>query len=92
MLTWSSSQRRVLTTQWVGNAWNEIKENKDFIIRSFLKCGSSNKLDESDSINDLEDYRMPEPEELYTLEDDSIDQEDGPEVTFFYPSDKPPCR
>ena len=30
-----------LITKWVGQAWEEISEDKEMIIRSFNKCGIS---------------------------------------------------
>ena len=36
------SDRRVLTTKWVGNAWVRICQSKDMIIRSFKKCSTTN--------------------------------------------------
>ena len=35
----TAQQRRVLTTNWVANAWRKIKENKELIIPQLLKCG-----------------------------------------------------
>ncbi len=61
----TASERRVLTTKWVGNAWEKLSENKDMIIRSFVKCGITSNVDgsEDDQVNikGLEDYKMPLP-------------------------------
>ena len=76
----TASERRVLTTKWVGNAWEKLSENKDMIIRSFVKCGITNNLDgsEDDQVNirGLEDYKMPLPEEEYHLQMSSEEEED----------------
>ena len=34
----TASDKRVLTTKWVGDAWSGIKEEKEMIMRSFVKC------------------------------------------------------
>ena len=61
----TAGDRRILTTKWVANAWAKIKQNKDLIVRSSLKCGISNSLDGSEdhlvNIRGLEDYIMPKP-------------------------------
>ena len=40
-------------TEWVGEAWSKVGKMKDFIIRSFKKCGLSVALDgrENDEVN-----------------------------------------
>ena len=40
-----ASERRVLFTKWVGQAWDEVCANKEAIIRSFKKCGISVPID-----------------------------------------------
>ena len=59
-----TSERRVLTTKWVADAWQKVSKNKDMVICSFVKCG---KLDgsEDDQVNvrGLEGYTMPLPQE-----------------------------
>ena len=49
----NASQRRVLTTKWVGEAWSKVGKMKDPIIRSFKRCGLSVALDgsENDEVN-----------------------------------------
>ena len=37
----NASERRVLFTKWVGNAWEEVSSNMEMIVRSFRKCGIS---------------------------------------------------
>ena len=73
-------------TKWVGNAWSRIKTSlKDTIVRSFLKCGISNKLDKSEdhlvSIRGLEGYEMPEPEREFHLQSDD-ESEDDSEMSY----------
>ena len=74
----TTSERRVLTTKWVADAWQKVSENKDMIIRSFVKCGITCKLDGSvdDHVNmrGLEGYTMPSPQEEFHLE--SSDEDD----------------
>ena len=77
------SERRILTTKWVANAWEKIKRNPEMIIHGFLKCGLSNKLDGSEddylNINGIENYKFPEISCEFELEDveDSADSEDN---------------
>ena len=58
----NASQRRVLMTKWVGEAWSKVGKMKDSIIRSFKKCGLSVALDgsEKDEVNiqGLPEYQM----------------------------------
>ena len=76
----TASERRVLTTKWVGNAWEKLYENKDMIIRSFVKCGITSNVDgsEDDQVNirGLEGYKMPLPEEEFHLETSSEEDDD----------------
>ena len=77
----SAAQRRVLITKWVANAWQLIKEDKNLIKRSFLKCGISNALDGSENdlvnIKGIEGYALPTPDEEYELlEDENLDCEE----------------
>ena len=57
------------------DAWSGIKEEKEMIIRSFVKCGLSNKLDGSEdhmvNIRGIEGYVMPKPENEFHLDSDS---------------------
>lgn len=48
-----ASERRVLFTQWVGQAWEEVSMNTRMVVRSFKKCGISVPIDgsEDDEIN-----------------------------------------
>ena len=76
------SDRRIVTTKWVGNAWDKIKSQKDTIQHSFLKCGLTNALDGSENdlvkIQGIEDYTFPEPEKEFQLVSNS-DGDSGPE-------------
>ena len=58
----SASERRILFTKWVGQAWEELSVNKDMIVRSFEKCGISVPIDGSEDstikIEGLEDYTV----------------------------------
>ena len=59
----SASERRVLMTKWVGEAWSKVGKMKDSIIRSFKKCGLSVALDgsEDDQVNieGIPNYQIP---------------------------------
>ena len=76
----NASARRVLITKWVGQAWEEISEDKEMIIRSFYKCGISVPIDGSgDSqihIEGLEDYAVDEDDGDYTDGDPFSDGEE----------------
>lgn len=73
----SASQRRVLISRWVGEAWTEVCSNKEIICHALEKCGISVPIDGSrdDRINiqGLTDYRVgPFQEEgLFELDSDS---------------------
>ena len=71
----SASERKILFTKWVGQAWEDISAKKDMIIRSFKKCGISVAIDGSEdteiNIGGLEDYEVGESEEEAT--DDHAD-------------------
>ena len=68
----TASERRVLLTGWIGQAWEEISSNKEMIVRSFKKCGISVAADGSEDseihIEGLEDY---------IIEADSSSEEDS---------------
>ena len=42
-----AKQRRILLSQWVGQAWEELSTNKEMAVRSFRKCGISLPIDGS---------------------------------------------
>ena len=56
----------------VEDAWSGIKEEKEMIIQSFVKCGLSNKLDSSEdhivNIRGIEGYVMLKQESEFHLE------------------------
>ena len=72
----SASERRVLFTKWVGQAWEEVSSNREATVRSFKKCGISVPVDGSGdgdiSIRGLEDYtvEVDDEEEEFVGEDD----------------------
>ncbi len=79
-MTATASQRRVLITKWVGQAWAEVSSKKDMIKRSFEKCGISVPIDGSGdnliNIEGLSDYKVQEQEEgLYEMDTDSDDSD-----------------
>ena len=49
----STSERRILLTKWIRQAWEEVSAEKDMVIRGFRKCGISVAIDssEDDEIN-----------------------------------------
>ena len=59
-----ATERRVLFTKWVGEAWEQVASNRGMIVRAFQKCGISLPIDGSrdDEINiqDLQDYSVGE--------------------------------
>ena len=75
----TASQRRVLITKWVGQAWAEVCANKDMIYRAFQKCGISVPIDGSKdsliNIKGLTAYKVDpeEPEGLFELDSDDSD-------------------
>ncbi len=56
----SAWERRVLITQWVGEAWVEMSKNEDVSVRAFKKCGISTAADGSKDfeihVEGLENY------------------------------------
>ena len=77
----TASQRRVLITKWVGQAWAEVCTNKDMVCRAFAKCGISVPIDGSKdhliNIRGLTDYKVDpvEPEGLFELDSDDSDSD-----------------
>ena len=70
----SASERRILITKWVANAWQKVCSDKDMVIHSFKKCGISVNLDGSENksvnIEGLPDYE-------YRMVVDEGDDDDG---------------
>ena len=58
----SAKDRRILMTQWTGEAWSELKENKGFLKRLFEKTGCLLTIDGSGdeyiTPQGLEDYHF----------------------------------
>ena len=74
----TASQRRVLITKWVGQAWAEVCANKDMIYRAFQKCISvpiDGSKDSLINIKGLTAYKVDpvEPEGLFELDSDDSD-------------------
>ena len=67
----NASERRILFTKWVGQAWEEVSANRDMVIRSFKKCGIAVPIDGSEdhqiNIKGLDDYVVED--EVCTDED-----------------------
>ncbi len=72
----TASERRVLLTKWVGEAWNEMSKNKEMAVRSLKKCGISVAADGSEDfeihLEGLEDYNYS------ATNDNNIDELDDP--------------
>ncbi len=47
----TASERRVLLTQWVGEAWSKISEDIEIAVRSFRKCRISVAADGSEDFD-----------------------------------------
>ena len=79
----TASQRRVLITQWCGEAWSLV--DRDSVVRGFKTLGVTTTLDGSENhlvnIPKLPDYEMPTEflEEEYAIidSDDESDYEFG---------------
>ena len=76
----SASQRRVLISKWVGQAWTEICSKKEMISHAFEKCGISIPINGSKdhliNIKGLPDYRVSveQDEGLFELDSSSEDE------------------
>ena len=79
----STSERRVLLTTWVGNAWDEVCSNKKMLQRSFKKCGINIKEDGSENtlvhIGGISEYVMPEADKEFHLDTYTDEGEDSDE-------------
>jgi hypothetical protein len=62
-----ASTRRILFTQWVGQAWEEVSADKEMAKRSFRKCGIAVVIDGSEdaeiNIPGIEDYAVEDDDE-----------------------------
>lgn len=54
----NASARRILLTKWIGEAWQEVADNKQIIIRSFRKVIIALPVNGSDDIEGLDDYKF----------------------------------
>ena len=77
------SGKRVLTTKWVAEGWEKVSQNKEIIKRSFVKCSISHNLDGTEdndiNIEGIPDYKLPQPDREFEM-DDSSDEEDDDEL------------
>ena len=81
----TAGERIILTTKWVGEAWESVKKQKCLIKHSFKKCGFFKNLDGSEdaliNIKDIVAYKIPLPEKEFQMieETDSEDDDDNDE-------------
>ena len=78
----TASERRILLTKWIGQAWEEVSANKDMVIRGFWKCGISIAIDGSEdneiNIKDLENYEIEsDDDDPFATSDDDDSSSDG---------------
>ena len=79
----NAGERRILLTKWVGEAWEELAENEEMVIRSFKKCGISVAADGSEDfeihLESLEDYQVNQDAEFSSDSDEDpfADLSDG---------------
>ena len=64
----SASERRILATKWLGEAWEEYTSNhQDQITMAFKKCGMYNALDGSENhlikVKGAKDYIPPKKDD-----------------------------
>ena len=59
----SASERHIMLTKWIGEAWEILSQNKEMAICSFKKCGISTAADGSEdfeiNIEGLDNYVAP---------------------------------
>ena len=72
-----ATDRRVLFTKWVAQAWEEVSSNKDAIVRSFKKCGISLAIDGSQdseiNIRELSAYNVEDSEDETSTDKDPFE-------------------
>lgn len=77
----TASDRRVLITKWVGEAWARRSEKKDTTQRAFKKCGISTAIDGSEDasikIRGLEGYVVRNTESDSEEEEFELDTSDS---------------
>jgi len=81
----SASERRILMTQWVGQAWESIhQELRHTIQRSFRKCGITVAIDGSEdqgiNIRGLDNYRV----DSQAMEDLNIGIDNSDTFLFYF--------
>ena len=74
----SASERRIMLTKWIVEAWETLSPNKEMAICSFKKCGISTAADRSEdfeiNIKGLDNYVAPVFESLV----DGTESDDDP--------------
>ena len=81
----SASARRILFTQWVGQAWEEVSADKEMIIRRFKKCGIALAIDGSEdeeiNIQGIDGYNVEDDDDKeFTDEEDPFADCDSSEM------------
>ena len=70
----NASQRCILLTKWIGQAWEEVSSNKEMVQRSFKKCGIAVAIDgsEDEQINNegLDGYSVEDEGDATDDDDD----------------------
>ena len=78
----TASERRVLLSKWIGEAWEKVCTKPELITRGFRKCGISIAVDGSEdeviNINGVDDYTVGSIESSDD-DDDDINSEPGEE-------------
>ena len=81
----NASERRVLFTNWVSAAWEELSSKTDMIVRSFEKCGISVAPDRSEdekiNIIGLEDYNVESDVNEDPFSDEEGEEDEDPTGT-----------
>lgn len=88
--TFTASERRIIMTKWVGEAWSDTcKDQTDAVVKCFKSCGISNKIDGTEDhlihFQGIDSYTFEteeraEDEEIgcFILDNDSDSDEDIP--------------
>lgn len=81
----SAKERRILFTQWVGQAWEEVSSNEEMVKRSFIKTGIAVAIDGSEdkeiNIRGLDNYQVESDEDdsdPFSDSEDDIEDESDP--------------
>ena len=79
----SASERQVLLTKWVGDAWDEVCFNKEMLQCLFKKCGINIKEDGSENalvhFKGISEYVMPEADKEFHLDTSTNEGDDSDE-------------